>query len=178
MMQQDDGLSLAGSLVFHTVVLSLALALPPAMTLSRDDLNRLHRVPDRRPRVLVAVAMNAAEAPRRDELAHGGISDRAPETSARGLPKAVIRRVIRRHINEWRECYQRELQVSPNLPSRVMLRFTIGPTGQVLASESVEPTVGNVDRCLARAVRRWRFPRPRGGGMVVVNYPVSVKSAG
>ena len=28
-----------------------------------------------------------------------------------------------------------------------------------------------VGACIARAVRRWKFPPPEGGGIVVVTYP-------
>jgi len=40
--------------------------------------------------------------------------------------------------------------------------------------------VGNaaVEQCVAQAVRRWRFPAPRGGGIVVVSYPILVRAAG
>ena len=29
----------------------------------------------------------------------------------------------------------------------------------------------NVGNCVAKAVKRWKFPKPRGGGNVVVTYP-------
>ena len=31
-----------------------------------------------------------------------------------------------------------------------------------------DAAVGN---CIAKAVRRWKFPKPRGGGSVIVSYP-------
>lgn len=108
----------------------------------------------------------------------GVIAGRAEVTGS--LDKEVIRRVIRRHINEWKYCYQKELQANPNLGGRLALRFTIGPDGRVLASTLGESNVGNaeVESCMVQAVRRWQFPRPRGGGIVVVNYPVRVRLAG
>jgi TonB family protein len=96
------------------------------------------------------------------------------------LDKALIRRVVRRHINEWRYCYERELQPQPALTGRIITSFIIGPRGTVLSSKVDESTVGNaaVERCVAQAVRRWRFPAPRGGGIVVVSYPVVFRTAG
>ena len=41
------------------------------------------------------------------------------------LDKEIIRRIIRRHINEVKFCYERELVKSPNLMGRVMVQFTI-----------------------------------------------------
>lgn len=97
-----------------------------------------------------------------------------------GLDKEIIRRVVRRHINEWRYCYERELQAQQDLAGRIIVGFTIGPNGQVLASSMTSSTVGNpaVERCVVQAVRRWRFPAPRGGGIVVVSYPLVVRAAG
>jgi len=97
-----------------------------------------------------------------------------------GLDKEIIRRVVRRHINEWRYCYERELQSQPSLAGRIILSFTIGPNGQVLTARMTSSTVGNaaVEQCVAQAVRRWRFPAPRGGGIVVVSYPILVRAAG
>jgi hypothetical protein len=34
------------------------------------------------------------------------------------------------------------------------------------------------EQCIAAAVRRWEFPKPQGGGIVVVTYPFVLKSAG
>jgi len=96
------------------------------------------------------------------------------------LDKALIRRVIRRHINEWKYCFQRELQASPSLGGRLEIRFVIGPKGQVLTASRGESTVGNaeVERCMVGAIRRWQFPAPHGGGVVQVRYPVIVRVAG
>ena len=95
------------------------------------------------------------------------------------LDKELIRRIIRRHINEVKFCYERELTRTPNMEGRVMINFTIGPTGTVAASMVQSSTLGNpaVEQCIAVAVRRWEFPRPQGG-IVVVTYPFVLKAAG
>jgi TonB family protein len=96
------------------------------------------------------------------------------------LDKEIIRRIIRRHINEVRYCYQVELQNNPNLYGRVIVRFVIQPNGQVATARVASSTLRNsrVERCIASAVRRWLFPKPRGGGIVIVNYPFVLRSAG
>ncbi len=95
------------------------------------------------------------------------------------LDKDLIRRIIRRHINEVKFCYESELTRKPDLQGRVMVQFTIAPTGQVAASIVQSSTMGNppVEQCIANAVRRWEFPKPQGG-IVVVTYPFVLKSAG
>lgn len=89
-----------------------------------------------------------------------------------GLDKAIIRRYIRRRLPRIRFCYEKELLKRPKLQGTVKLRFTIGPKGNVLAANAkgVRPVVS---RCVAKAVKTIQFPRPNGGGKVVVNYPFS-----
>ena len=76
-------------------------------------------------------------------------------------------------------CYEKELTRNQNLQGRIMVQFTIGATGQVLTSIVQSSTMGNppVEQCIANAVRRWEFPKPQGG-IVVVTYPFVLKSAG
>ncbi len=89
------------------------------------------------------------------------------------LDKEIIRRVIRRHQNEVRSCYAQGLERSPGLAGRVMVQFTIAASGQVLASVLQSSTLGNVsvESCIVNAVRRWQFPSPEGGGIVIVSHP-------
>jgi TonB family protein len=104
---------------------------------------------------------------------------RAPEVIAgmcyvRGsLDKEIIRRIIRRHINEVRYCYEQELTKQHTLQGRVTLRLTIAPSGRVAASEVSQSTLGNdpAESCIAAAARGWQFPAPEGGGPVEVTYP-------
>jgi TonB family protein len=116
----------------------------------------------------------------------GGRVARAPTVIAGraevkgSLDKEIIRRIIRRHINEVKYCYQTELQANPNLYGRVMIQFTIMATGNVMSSNVQSSTMGNakVESCIANAVRRWTFPKPKGGGIVIVSYPFVLRSAG
>ena len=91
------------------------------------------------------------------------------------LDKDVIRRVVRSHINEVRHCYNQGLTRNPNLAGRVSVQFQIAGTGQVTAAV---PTVSGttlddkgVQRCVANAVKRWKFPRASTGGISMVSYP-------
>ena len=116
----------------------------------------------------------------------GGRRSRAPDVVPgqaiiRGsLDKEIIRRVIRRHINEIKYCYERELTTNPDLSGRVSIQFTISGQGQVIASvvQSSDMKSPVVEQCIAQAVRRWLFPKPEGGGIVIVTYPFLLKAAG
>lgn len=89
------------------------------------------------------------------------------------LDRDIIARVIREHRREVRSCYENELQRNPDLAGRIIVRFVISPDGAVASSDVQESDLGNnaVESCIVRRVRRWRFPEPRGGGIVRVSYP-------
>jgi TonB family protein len=93
------------------------------------------------------------------------------------LDKEIIRRVIRRHINEVKACYEPQLTTFPDLSGRIMVRFTIGATGDVIAAVLENSTMGNaaVESCALQAVRRWQFPKPLGGAILIVSYPFVLK---
>jgi TonB family protein len=96
------------------------------------------------------------------------------------LDKEIIRRIIRRHINEVKFCYEQEAMKHQDLRGRVVVQFTIAATGQVVSSSVAQSTTNNgtVDQCIAGAVRRWEFPKPQGGGIVIVSYPFVLEMAG
>ncbi|MDB4990429.1 MAG: Phosphopeptide-binding protein, partial [Myxococcaceae bacterium] len=95
------------------------------------------------------------------------------------LSKEVIRRVIQRHINEVRFCYEQELNTRPDLGGRVQIKFIISPSGAVQAANVESSTLGaaRAEQCIAQAVRRWTFPAPDGGGIVIVSYPFVLENA-
>jgi TonB family protein len=84
----------------------------------------------------------------------------------------TIRRIIRRHRSEIRFCYERQLAKKPDLEGMVSVKFTIGPLGSVTKAKIAKSTVGNeaVEQCIVKAVKRWAFPQPCDG-KVVVTYP-------
>lgn len=96
------------------------------------------------------------------------------------LSKEVIRRVVHRHINEVKFCYEQQLNARPDLSGRVTTRFVISPTGSVQSAMVASSSLRNeaVESCIVNAVRRWTFPAPDGGGVVVVNYPFLLDAAG
>lgn len=95
------------------------------------------------------------------------------------LSKEVIRRYIRRHINQIRYCYEQQLARRPDLSGRVAVRFVISPSGAVSTASVAGSTLGNpaAEQCVARAVQRIAFPQPEGGGVVIVTYPFMFQSA-
>ena len=107
-------------------------------------------------------------------LGVGGLGIRGPMVALgrlqiRGaLDGVIIRRIIRRHMNEVKYCYQKELQ-NPSLHGRAVVRFVINAEGQVTRSNIKSSTLAHrkVEECLKHATRRWLFPRPRAGVVTV-----------
>jgi TonB family protein len=89
------------------------------------------------------------------------------------LSKTVISRIVRRHINELRFCYEQQLNLVPSLRGRVVVEFIISGQGQVVAAALSSSTLGEakVDQCVVGAVKRWNFTAPEKGGRVVVSMP-------
>lgn len=89
------------------------------------------------------------------------------------IDKDLIRRIVRSHINEVRSCYNAGLTRNPNLDGRVTIQFSIVGNGKVASSVVQENTTTDkeVGNCIARAVKRWQFPRVGKGGTALVSYP-------
>jgi TonB family protein len=97
-----------------------------------------------------------------------------------GLDKDVIAKIIRQHQNEIKYCYESELNKNPSLAGKVAVAFTIDPTGAVADASVTESTLGNstAENCMLSRIRRWKFPEPKGGGVVAVTYPWLFSPAG
>lgn len=89
------------------------------------------------------------------------------------IDKDMIRRIVRAHLNEVRSCYNSGLTRNPNLEGRVTVQFSIIGTGKVASSVVQENTTkdSGVADCIAKAVKRWSFPRVGKGGTALVSYP-------
>ena len=82
-----------------------------------------------------------------------------------GLNPEILRRINRRHANEVKYCYQKELQKKPGLAGAIEVSYTIDARGMVSASSLVSSTMSSpaVERCVVQAVRRWLYPKPGDG---------------
>ena len=85
----------------------------------------------------------------------------------------IIARIVRTHFDEVKSCYDQELWRQPTLAGRVVVQFTIAPSGQVSAASVLQSTLGNayVESCIVAALRRWEFPKPLDHHPVIVSYP-------
>lgn len=90
------------------------------------------------------------------------------------LDRAVIDEVIKRHMAQIRYCYQRQLQRTPNLGGKTVVKFAISGSGSVSHSSIKSSTLNSaaVESCVQKRFLRMDFPAPRGNGIVVVSYPL------
>ncbi|MGC4119149.1 MAG: TonB family protein [Myxococcales bacterium] len=93
--------------------------------------------------------------------------------------RATIGRVISRHSNQVRYCYETELQKNQSLAGKIALSFTIDSTGAVSDASVAQSTLGSdaVEQCILSRVKRWKFPEPKNG-VCVINYPYVFQPAG
>ena len=56
--------------------------------------------------------------------------------------------------------------------------ITISPKGYVQQASVSQTSLRNatVERCMTQKIRTWKFPEPKGGGIVIVNYPFIFKN--
>lgn len=95
-----------------------------------------------------------------------------------GLDREAIARVIRSQLGQIRYCYERQLSANPDLYGKVMVKFTIGAAGSVVAQAIGTTSLNNamVEGCILRRIAGWQFPTPKGGTNVLVTYPFLFKS--
>jgi len=102
----------------------------------------------------------------------GGVSTEDPILLG-ALDKSEIDRVIKQHLSQIRYCYQKELNRAPDLEGKVVMRFVIASDGTVSQTKIQSTSLDNpvVESCMRDRFSRFQFPRPVGGGIVIVTYP-------
>ena len=91
------------------------------------------------------------------------------------LDKSLIDKVVNRHMNQLRYCHQRELNDHPDLAGSITVQVVIARDGSVSKASTKRSTMANeaVEECINAQFRRFRFPEPKGGGIVIVSYPLT-----
>jgi hypothetical protein len=94
-----------------------------------------------------------------------------------GLERSEVEAVIQENLSQIRYCYNKALRTNPNLSGKVTTSFVIGGDGSVKTSRVPASTMASqeVEDCIKGRIASWKFPQPRGGGDVSVNYPFLLK---
>ncbi len=88
------------------------------------------------------------------------------------LDSSAIKRVVKRNLPSIKHCYEQELRRNPKLAGKVTVEFTVAVTGAISGTEVVSSSLNNraVEGCIVKTIRRWRFPKPEDGD-VIITYP-------
>jgi hypothetical protein len=89
------------------------------------------------------------------------------------LDRSLIDEVIKRHMNQIRYCYQRELTKNNSLAGKIVIKFSIAKDGTVSSAQTKSTSMNNgaVEGCIEKRFLTMQFPQPKGGGIVIVSYP-------
>jgi Ca-activated chloride channel family protein len=95
------------------------------------------------------------------------------------LDRHLVDTVVRRHGNQLRYCYQRELTKRADLAGKVTMKFVIAKDGTVSSATTKSSTLSSdpVESCLEGRFMKMQFPQPKGGGIVIVSYPFAFSPA-
>jgi TonB family protein len=107
------------------------------------------------------------------------VSNPQPEVGP-GLDKDIVRRIVRAHMNEVRFCYSQALAATPALAGDVSVEFTIAANGDVSIVRVGKSTLADpkVEACVAKAVKRWKFPKPTPKDPVAVTQTFTMAPTG
>lgn len=110
----------------------------------------------------------------------GVISVPAADTDVSvGLTKDQVGQTIRKYMADVRYCYEAALIRNPTLEGKLVMDFTVRPTGSVGRRTVKQSSSDNVlDQCIVQKLSRWKFPKPKGGVSVDISYPFIFKVLG
>ena len=93
------------------------------------------------------------------------------------LSREDISRVVNSNIHAVQACYEKALLRNPGLSGRIVFDWTVKKDGGVSGVRVRSSTLGNSDvsSCISDKIKKWKFPRPKGGE-VIVTYPFLFRS--
>ncbi len=108
----------------------------------------------------------------------GGALLLARVATAATLDRAIIEKTIESHFEEVSACYQAGLDRNAELTGTVTVRLAIDKKGEVASVNVQSSTLGDkpVEECIVKAVKTWKFPKPKGSGSVMATYPFVLKT--
>jgi hypothetical protein len=96
-----------------------------------------------------------------------------------GLDRSVVQATIAKYMSQVRACYEQGLKRNSGLSGLVSMAFEINGGGAINYARVQKTSLGDkeVEDCISTRMLDWKFPQPRGGVNVKVNYPFSLRTA-
>ena len=93
------------------------------------------------------------------------------------MDRRIIQKVTKQHKGELHACYEKALAKNKGIKGKIVVNWVIDAKGSVLKTMVKETTVGNpeVENCFTNSIKYWRFPYPKGGGTVQVDFPFDLE---
>ncbi len=95
------------------------------------------------------------------------------------LSRAQILEVVNKHVGELNYCYEKGLFDDPGLEGKLNMFWEIQGSGRVglvrIKRSSLRSTL--VNQCVKGVIKKMKFPKPRGGGIVQVTFPFKFSAA-
>jgi hypothetical protein len=93
------------------------------------------------------------------------------------LDKAIVRRYLKRNLQRFLYCYEKQLLVNENLQGTMHTKYTIEPDGKVtgVSARGVDP---DVSTCVGNALGAIEYPKPKGGQAVNVTMDFTFRPTG
>ncbi|MBN2498588.1 MAG: AgmX/PglI C-terminal domain-containing protein [Deltaproteobacteria bacterium] len=95
------------------------------------------------------------------------------------LSREAIAAVVRKHLKEVQACYEKNLLLNPKLAGKLNMEWVISLSGSVSIVKTQTNTMQSpaVAICVSARIKQWKFPKPKGG-TVVVTYPFIFNAVG
>jgi hypothetical protein len=97
-----------------------------------------------------------------------------------GLSRYAINATIAKYLSQVRRCYENQLNKQPGLEGLVTVSFQINRTGMLNYSKVKNTSLNSstVEKCITTKMMSWKFPKPKGGVDVNINYPFMLRPVG
>jgi hypothetical protein len=95
-----------------------------------------------------------------DASVSGRVKDSSPDVESGSVDREALARYVRQRLKAMQGCYERELKRNPSLKGKILVRFSILPSGRSGDIEFEQNTLGddNVTECIRAVIRGWIFP--------------------
>jgi hypothetical protein len=98
-----------------------------------------------------------------------------------GMSREAVLKVVTAHLDEVRDCYERELLHNPSLTGKIVLEWVIQRDGSVRYAKIAFTNIGHssdLHICIQAQVKTWIFPKPTTNEEVVVSFPLLFENIG